>query len=109
MNKKEDNRGKRRDVIPTEEVSTEEVDIQVTDEEQCRPPLKGIVVGCQMLNVRSEPDSESDSNIIHRVAEGTEVVIDDKETVDGFYKVIIDPEDAKIEGYCMKQYIAIER
>lgn len=66
-------------------------------------PNKGCVIGCDMLNVRSKPDKES--NIVSILQRGVEIEILDLNASDDFYKIVT---EVGIEGYCMKDYIAIK-
>lgn len=62
----------------------------------------GVVCNCKKLNIRKEPDT--DSEVIATIPIGTEVEIDpDKlfEIDDWFYVCT----SAGIEGYCMAEYI----
>ncbi len=62
----------------------------------------GVVGGCYKLNVRKEPSIEAD--VIAVIDCLADVTIDDKETVNGFYKI---HTASGIEGFCMKDYITI--
>lgn len=63
----------------------------------------GIVSGCKKLNLRKEADK--DSKVLNILKEGTELVIEQEESTEDFYKVIC--KDGKA-GYCMKKYITIK-
>lgn len=67
----------------------------------------GVVVGCNRLNVRSAPTTESNSVAI--IQEGTEVTIDilkagNKTETSDFYKVCL---ASGVEGFCMRKYVQI--
>lgn len=62
----------------------------------------GVVTNCAKLNVRKAPSA--DANIVTEIAVGTEVMVDDTESTEDFYKVVT---EAGIEGYCMKKFITI--
>lgn len=64
--------------------------------------VKGVVTGCDMLNVRSKPDKESD--VVSMLQRDVEIEIVDTNASDDFYKVVT---EIGIEGYCMKDFIAI--
>ena len=70
-------------------------------EEVKKPEIKkGIVRNCELLNVRKEPNTDSD--IINVINRGDEINIikEDKGNISAdFYKTI--------DGYVMKQYIKI--
>lgn len=62
----------------------------------------GVVAGCELLNVRSQPCCSQDDNIICAIASGTKVTIGDMATED-FYAITLD--DGR-SGFCMKKYIS---
>lgn len=62
----------------------------------------GMVSDCQSLNVRRHP--RFDSEVICSIPASTEVMIEENESTDEFFKVYT---VSGIEGYCMKRYIAI--
>lgn len=64
----------------------------------------GFVTNCQKLNVREEP--KTDSAIVCEVDYQTELMIDENESTEEFYKVFT---DAGIEGFCMKKFITIQK
>lgn len=73
-------------------------------EEIAQPKTKiGVVVNCDRLYVRSAPDA--DANPVKDIACGTELMIDDPESTDEFYKVFT---AAGLEGFCMKKFIKIQ-
>lgn len=63
----------------------------------------GIVTGCKKLNVRSAASLASKAVCV--INENDVVVIDMKESVDGWYKVCT---EAGVEGFCVVQYITVE-
>lgn len=63
----------------------------------------GVVSDCIKLNVRKEP--KVGAPITCEVDCGTELMIDEKESTDEFYKVCT---AAGIEGFCMKKFIAVQ-
>lgn len=90
-NYKNYNRGNRKDVKPVDEV------VEETKE------IIGVVSNCEKLNVRSNPDKDSD--VLYTLNKGNEVMIDKEASTSEFYKVIT---GAGLEGYCMKQFIEVE-
>jgi uncharacterized protein YgiM (DUF1202 family) len=66
--------------------------------------LIGIVVNCNLLNVRKEADS--DSGIICTVSALSELMINLTESTDEFYKVYT---VTGVEGFCLKKYVAIKQ
>ena len=62
----------------------------------------GKVNNCKKLNVRKLPSR--DAEIVSELLEGSEVMIDEKESTALFYKICT---EHGIDGYCMKDYITV--
>ena len=62
----------------------------------------GKISNCKKLNVRKLPSR--DAEIISELVEGSEVMIDEKESTALFYKICT---EHGIDGYCMKDYITV--
>ena len=62
----------------------------------------GKISNCKKLNVRKLPSR--DAEIVSELIEGSEVMIDEKESTALFYKICT---EHGIEGYCMKDYITV--
>ena len=62
----------------------------------------GKIVGCKKLNVRKLPSR--DAEIVSELIEGSEVMIDEKESTALFYKICT---EHGIEGFCMKDFIKV--
>ena len=62
----------------------------------------GKVNNCKKLNVRKLPSR--DAEIVSELVEGSEVMIDEKESTALFYKICT---EHGIEGYCMKNFIKV--
>ena len=62
----------------------------------------GIVHNCLTLNIREEP--EKDAGVVCSISCLTEVMVDENESTDEFYKICT---ASGIEGYCMKKYISV--
>lgn len=107
MRENRDNKNmfKRTTVEKKEEIQEQVVEETPVEEEINLETFsdKGCVIGCDMLNVRSEPDKES--NIVSILHRGVEIEILDLNASDDFYKIVT---EVGIEGYCMKDYIAIK-
>lgn len=73
-------------------------------EREPEPQKLGIVINCNNLNIRKHPDLNSD--IICAIKRSTEVMIDDNESTEDFYKICT---VSGIEGFCMKQYIEVRQ
>lgn len=63
----------------------------------------GTVVNCDLLNVRREPNANS--NILTVINADQKIKILDE--LDEFYRVLIDDPINSYEGYCMKKFIKI--
>lgn len=66
--------------------------------------VTGIVTSCVKLNVRKEPNKDSD--IISVLNQYTEVNIDLTNSTEDFYKITTFDG---LDGYCMKRFIAISK
>ena len=62
----------------------------------------GKVSNCKKLNIRKLPSR--DAEIVSELIEGSEVMIDEKESTVLFYKICT---EHGIEGFCMKQFIKV--
>ena len=62
----------------------------------------GKVSNCKKLNIRKLPSR--DAEIVSELVEGSEVMIDEKESTALFYKICT---EHGIEGYCMKNFIKV--
>ena len=62
----------------------------------------GKISNCKKLNIRKLPSR--DAEIVSELIEGSEVMIDEKESTTLFYKVCT---EHGIEGFCMKQFIKV--
>lgn len=61
----------------------------------------GHITGCELLNVRQEPDSSA--FVVDMLTSSDSVMIREKNSTPDFFKVTT-PKG--ISGYCMKKYIA---
>ncbi len=66
-------------------------------------PKFGVVSNCVRLNVRTEPNINSE--ILCMVDAGVRLMIDPANSNEGWFNVFT---NAGIEGYCMKEYVEIE-
>ena len=62
----------------------------------------GKVSNCKKLNIRKLPSR--DAEIVSELIEGSEVMIDEKESTALFYKIFF---EHGIEGFCMKDFIKV--
>ena len=91
-------------VIP--EVESEPVFVSPMPEPEpvVEPEIRkfGKINNCKKLNVRKLPSR--DAEIVSELVEGSEVMIDEKESTALFYKICT---EHGIEGFCMKQFIKV--
>lgn len=80
-----------------------EVDEQVKEIKKSKKPLRGITTKEFLLNVRKEPNIESE--VIHSLTYSSGVMIDEENSTDEWYKIRV---KNGVEGYCMKQYIFVK-
>lgn len=89
--------------IQQPEVQEEVVDIQPeVPEVEAPKTVIGVVTDCAKLNVRAEP--KSNAEVVCVVTAKTDLVIDEAESTEDFYKVYT---ESGAEGYCMKRFISI--
>lgn len=89
-----------------EVIKNEEKDEHKTDDmisEHINEEKYGIVVNCDLLNVRREPNATS--TILTVINADQKIKILDE--LDEFYRVLIDDPINSYEGYCMKKFIKI--
>lgn len=92
---------------PVEEVegiATNQIDASVQELKIVEPvkEVKGVVINCARLNVRKDPEPKAE--ILCTVDANHELMIDEVNSTEDFYKVYT---AAGIEGYCVKYFIAI--
>lgn len=79
--------------------------IEEHEESQNSEDVKmGFVTNCKKLNIREEP--RTDATIVCEVDYQTELMIDENESTEEFYKIFT---AAGIEGFCMKKFITIQK
>lgn len=64
----------------------------------------GVVSNCNKLNIREEPSL--DANIVCEITSTTELMIDENESTEEFYKVFT---TSGLEGFCMKKFITVQQ
>ena len=83
--------------------TTDDVKDDVTDEvNENVSEIVGTVVNCERLNVRKSATRKS--QVLKVIEKGTNVIIENDDTSNIFYKVRIDD----VVGYCMKDFIEIK-
>lgn len=90
-------------MFDVEKLVDPEVDIE-TDESETKTETVGIVSNCGKLNVRKEPNINSD--IICEALSKSELLIDLDGSTDEWFKVCT---AAGSEGFCMKRFVAIRQ
>ena len=65
--------------------------------------INGVVIDCTRLRVRAAANSNAD--VLCEIKVDTKVIIDIDKSTEEFYKICT---EAGVEGYCMKQFIAVE-
>ena len=104
-------------------VNDPELEVEDTVEEKVDEPIEGQIVipevepepsvepenrkfgkvsNCKKLNIRKLPSR--DAEIVSELVDGSEVMIDEKESTALFYKICT---EHGIDGYCMKDYITV--
>lgn len=63
----------------------------------------GVVSNCNKLNIREEPSL--DANIVCEITSTTELMVDENESTEEFYKVFT---ISGLEGFCMKKFITVQ-
>lgn len=91
-------------VKEVEDVDTNQIDAPVQEVKTVEPvkEVKGVVINCARLNVRKDPEPKAE--ILCAVDANSELMIDEANSTEDFYKVYT---AAGIEGYCVKYFIAI--
>lgn len=67
-------------------------------------PVYGIVFDCENLNIRKAPNIKAE--VVCRVAVGTELMIDESESTDEWYRVYT---NAGLDGYSMKKFVTLKQ
>lgn len=84
--------------------STLNVDVTKKVENESQPKVaKGVVVGCEKLNVRMNPSLDAVVDVV--IDKGTEVEITGSH--DNFYRVRKGTTTEGFDGWCMKNYISV--
>ena len=82
-------------MVEEEVIETKELPVPVK-------PIIGVVTECAKLNVRKEPSK--DAAVLRTILLATEVVINEEESTEDFYKVYV----GGLSGFCMKKFINIK-
>lgn len=87
----------------TTEIVDGVTDPEIIETETSCELKEGIVTDCIKLNVRETPDTNAE--ILCEIQKDSEVMVDESESTDEFYKVYI---NSGVEGFCMKNYISLK-
>ena len=79
-------------------------DIRVKENEEIVKDIIGVVTDCLKLNIRKEPNKDSDVVVIVTCLE--ELKIDPDTSTDDWYAVCT---VTGIEGFCMKKFVAVRQ
>ena len=91
-------RGKREDAKPIDETA------EVIEPIEPVKTHTGVVYNCEKLNIRKS--ASKDSDVVAVVDAGSELLIDSAKSTYNFYKVCT---ASGIEGYCMAEYVKIDK
>lgn len=80
---------------------TNEVVVEPSVEEMPKVAM-GVLLNCEKLNVRTEPNKEADVVLVANSK--TEFVIDESNSTEDWFSV---RTAAGIEGFCMKKFVAV--
>ena len=92
-------------MMVNEEIKTlvDEEPVEEFTEDIPPQPMFGLVSDCFKLNVRTEPNKESD--IMCVIEENEEVMIDPDYSTEDWYKVYT---KEGVDGFCMKEFIKVQ-
>lgn len=79
-------------------------DIRVEENEEAVEDVIGVVTDCLKLNIRKEPDKDSDVVVVVTCLD--ELKIDLDASTDDWYAVCT---VTGIEGFCMKKFVAVRQ
>lgn len=92
------------EVTANQQVKTIDAQIPNADVEEETNEIKiGIVANCNRLNIRKEPNASAE--IVCEVVCKAELMVDEKESTDEFYKVCT---ATGMNGFCMKNFITVQ-
>lgn len=92
-------------MLVNEEIKTlvDEEPVEEFTEDIPTPSMFGVVSDCRKLNVRTEPNKESDVMCV--IVENEEVMIDPDYSTEDWYKVYT---KEGVDGFCMKEFIKVQ-
>lgn len=83
--------------------------IPLAEKKEKSMPTVGIVANCINLKVRTGPSKDDD--VLTMLDKGDKVEIDEKLSTNDFYHITVsrNNESEVYSGFCMKEYISIEK
>lgn len=92
---------------PEPEEEEEVIDVQPEEVLTMEPkPIVGKVVDCQMLNVRTEPTTESEVMVV--INKGEEVIVRIPDFTEDWHFIEFHKSPMTITGYVMSKFIEVE-
>lgn len=92
------------EVTDNQQIETITAQSSNADVEEKTDEIKiGIVANCNRLNIRKEPNASAE--IVCEVVCKAELMVDEKESTDEFYKVCT---ATGMNGFCMKNFITVQ-
>ena len=101
VNQEVENENPVNDNVPADDPITKAAEVVPEPEEA--PTVIGTVVDCVRLRVRES--ASSNAEVICEIPKDSDVLIDENESTDEFYKVCT---ESGAEGFCMKKFIALK-
>ena len=101
VNQEVENENPVNDNVPADDQITKAAEVVPEPEEA--PTVIGTVVDCVRLRVRES--ASSNAEVICEIPKDSDVLIDENESTDEFYKVCT---ESGAEGFCMKKFIALK-
>ena len=97
-------RGKREDAKPIDETAEVIEPIEPIEPIEEVKTHTGVVHNCEKLNIRKS--ASKDSDVVAVVDAGSELLIDSAKSTYNFYKVCT---ASGIEGYCMSEFVKVDK
>lgn len=101
VNQEVENENPVNDNVPADDPITKAAEVVPEPEEA--PTVIGTVVDCVRLRVRES--ASSNAEVICEIPKDSDVLIDENESTDEFYKVCT---ESGAEGFCMKKFIDLK-
>ena len=92
-------------VEETVEETVKEPEITVEEVVEEEVVIKGKVINCDQLRVRKQPNTKTPE--VCRISKGDVVIINNDDSTKDYYSVTV--EKTGVKGYCMKDYIKLNK